>query len=293
MMTKSKTLWLLLAASVAAQAAPPATVPVGKPGNAADTTGYGAVAYEYRIGKFEVTNEEYCAFLNGVAKTDSYELYDGRMGGQYGGILRSGEGGSFAYSLKDGMGKKPVNWVTWLSCVRYANWLSNGGGSGADTETGSYTIKWGQVTPPNHAALAAGKTLKWAIATENEWYKAAYFDPEKPGGPGYWPYAVKGGSAPACNLNSDTPTDVGSFTAAPSPWGTFDQDGNVWEYNETMTGDKVGLRGGSFYMNDKDAYLLSSTRYDVYGAKWPNYGFRVVALGSGKSEPAKSAPASK
>ena len=292
MMTKSKTLWLLLAASVAAQAAPPATVPVGKPGNAADSTGYGAVAYDYRIGKFEVTNEEYCAFLNGAAKTDSYELYDGRMGEQYGGILRSGEAGSFTYSAKDGMAKKPVNWVTWLSCVRYANWLSNGGGSG-DTESGSYTIKWGQVTPPNHAALAAGKTLKWALASENEWYKAAYFDAEKPGGAGYWPYACKGGSAPACNLNTDTPTEVGQFKV-PSPWGTFDQNGNVWEYNETMSGDKVGLRGGSFYMNDKDAYLLSSTRYEVYGAKWPNYGFRVVALGSGTAAPAPApAPAPK
>ncbi|MCX6876139.1 MAG: SUMF1/EgtB/PvdO family nonheme iron enzyme [Verrucomicrobia bacterium] len=285
MNSKSKTLWLLLATAAISQGAPPATVTVGKPGNAADSTGYGAVAYEYKIGKYEVTNEEYCKFLNGAAKTDSFELYDGRMAEQYGGIFRSGEAGSFTYSVKDGMGKKPVNFVTWLSCVRFANWLSNGGGSG-DTETGAYTIKWGQVTPPNHATLAAGKTTKWVLASENEWYKAAYFDAEKPGGAGYWPYAAKGGSAPACNLSSDAPSEVGSFKTAPSPWGTFDQNGNMWEYNDSMSGDKVGLRGGSFYLNDKDAYLLSSTRYDVLGAKWPNYGFRVVALGSGKSEPA-------
>lgn len=289
MMARSKTLWLLLAASTVAQAAPPvavpATVAVGKPGNAADSNGFGAVAYEYKIGKFEVTNEEYCAFLNAAAKNDAYELYDGRMGDQYGGILRSGEAGGFSYSVKDGMGKKPVNYVTWMSCIRYANWLTNGGGSG-DTESGSYIIKWGQVTPPNHATLATGKPMKWAIPTENEWYKAAYFDPEKPGGPGYWPYACKGGSAPQCNINTDTPTDVGNFKSSPSPWGTFDQNGNVWEYNETMNGDKVGVRGGSFFMHDKDAYLLSSTRYDDYGKKVPNYGFRVVALGSGTAAPA-------
>jgi formylglycine-generating enzyme required for sulfatase activity len=292
MMTKSKTLWLLLATSAVVQAAPPATVVVGNPGNPADSTGYGAVAYEYKIGKFEVTNEEYCAFLNGAAKTDSYELYDGRMGDPYGGILRSGESGSFTYSVKDGMAQKPVNFVTWLSCVRYANWLTNGEGSG-DTESGSYTIKWGQVTPPNHATLAAGKPMKWALATENEWYKAAYFDAEKSGGPGYWPYAMKGGSAPECNLNTDSPTDAGKFKSSPSPCGTFDQNGNVWEYNENMSGDKVGLRGGSFYMNDKDVYLLATTRYDVFGAKWPNYGFRVVALGSGKAKPDSKAPANK
>jgi formylglycine-generating enzyme required for sulfatase activity len=291
-MTKSKTFWLLLATAAVVQAAPPTTVAVDNPGNPADSTGYGAVAYEYRIGKFEVTNEEYCAFLNGAAKTDSYELYDGRMGDPYGGILRSGESGSFTYSVKDGMAQKPVNFVTWLSCVRYANWLTNGEGSG-DTESGSYTIKWGQVTPPNHATLAAGKPMKWALATENEWYKAAYFDAEKSGGPGYWPYAMKGGSAPECNLNTDSPTDAGKFKSSPSPCGTFDQNGNVWEYNENMSGDKVGLRGGSFYMNDKDVYLLATTRYDVFGAKWPNYGFRVVALGSGKAKPDSKAPANK
>lgn len=285
MTTKSKTLWLLLAASAATQAAPMATVTVGKPGNAADSTGYGAVAYEYKIGKYEVTNEQYCAFLNGVAKSDSYELYDGRMGDQYGGILRSGESGSFTYSVKDSMGNKPVNFVNFDACVRFCNWLSNGGGSG-DTEKGSYTIKWGQVTPPNHATLAADKAVKWAIPTENEWYKAAYFDAEKPGGPGYWSYAIKGGSAPECNINSDTPSEVGKFASAASPSGTFDQNGNMWEYNENMTDGKVGLRGGSFFMHDNDSYLLSSTRYDVFGAKWPNYGFRVVALGGGAAAPA-------
>ncbi len=291
MTTRSKALWLLLAACVVAHAAPPATLAVGSAGNRADATGFGAVAYEYQIGKYEVTNDEYCAFLNAVAKADSHELYDAHMGGQYGGILRSGQDGGFSYSLKDGSGKKPVSFLTWLSCVRYANWLSNGGEGGADTESGSYTITGGQVTPPDHAALAAATPLKWAIPTENEWYKAAYFDAEKSPGPGYWPYAVKGGSAPECNLNTDMPSEVGNFKTAPSPCGTFDQNGNVWEYNETMNGDKVGLRGGSFYMHDKEVYLLATTRHEVDAAKWPNWGFRVVALGGAKTEPAKPEPA--
>ena len=34
------------------------TVPVGDPGNAADTTGYGAVAYKFQIGKYDVTNAQ-------------------------------------------------------------------------------------------------------------------------------------------------------------------------------------------------------------------------------------------
>jgi formylglycine-generating enzyme required for sulfatase activity len=286
MITTSRILSLFLALTAVSRAASPVTVPIGNAGNTSDGSGYGAVAYEYRIGKFEVTNEEFCEFLNGAAKTDSYESYDGRMAEQYGGIYRSGEQGTFIYTVKDGMGKKPVNFVGWLTCLRYANWLSNGKGAGA-TETGTYTISGGTATLPTHAALAAGKTVKWALPTENEWYKAAYYDAAKPGGAGYWTYAVKGGSAPECNINSDTPTDAGQFKTAVSPNGTFDQNGNVWEYNENMSGDKVGLRVGSFFMNDRDEYLLSYTRYDVYGAKWPNYGFRVVALGGSASEPAK------
>jgi len=272
---------LVALAGAWAQAAPITipTVTVGNPGNTADGTGYGAVAYEYKIGKYEVTNAEYCEFLNGVAKTDSHELYDSRMADEFGGITRSGDDGSYTYAVKDGMGKKPVNFVTWESCVRFTNWLTNGQGKG-DTETGSYTIKDGTVTVPDHAALAAGKTVKWVLPSENEWYKAAYYDPNKAGGAGYWPYPAKGDNVPDANINTGGPSDAGSYAKAVSAYGTFDQGGNVWEYNDAQNDNKVGLRGGSFYMNDKEHYMLSSTRYDVLSAKWPNYGFRVAALGN-------------
>jgi len=45
-------------------------VAVGNAGNAADTTGHGAVAYDYDIGKYEVTAGQYAEFLNAVATTD-------------------------------------------------------------------------------------------------------------------------------------------------------------------------------------------------------------------------------
>ena len=262
----------------------PQTVPVGNPGNKADGTGFGSVAYDYRIGKYEVTNAEYCEFLNAVAKTDRHQLYDARMAAQYGGIIRQGSSGSHTYKTKPDGGAKPIGFVTWHSCVRYANWLSNGGGSG-DTETGSYTFNGGRVTAPNHAELATATTTKWVVANENEWYKAAYYDANKPG---YWPFALKGGSAPKCNLNTDQVRNVGSFEDAPSPYGTFDQNGNMWEYYEIKTANKVGLRGGSFHLNDNVNYIRSSTRYEVLSAKWPNYGFRVVALGSGNAAPANT-----
>ena len=55
------------------------TVPVGDPGNAADKRsigGSGAVSYTYNIGKYEVTAGQYTAFLNAVAATDTYGLYN-------------------------------------------------------------------------------------------------------------------------------------------------------------------------------------------------------------------------
>ena len=59
------------------------TVPVGDPGNAGDTRyatpGYGAVAYTYNIGKYEVTAGQYTAFLNAVARVDTYGLYNTDM----------------------------------------------------------------------------------------------------------------------------------------------------------------------------------------------------------------------
>ena len=73
------------------------TVPVGNRGNANDSTGYGGVSYDYRIGTTEVTNAQYVEFLNAVAATDPYGLYNTSMGSTtYGGITRSGSGTSRA-----------------------------------------------------------------------------------------------------------------------------------------------------------------------------------------------------
>lgn len=79
---KLTTALLLLAVAAVAHAAVPVTVTVTNAGNTADTTGFGAVAYPYQIGKFEVNQAEYCEFLNGAAKTNHYNLYDSRMDGE-------------------------------------------------------------------------------------------------------------------------------------------------------------------------------------------------------------------
>ena len=49
----------------------PETVPVGDLNNIPDVTGFGSVAYAYRIGTYEVTSEQYVEFLNATAKSST------------------------------------------------------------------------------------------------------------------------------------------------------------------------------------------------------------------------------
>ncbi len=151
-------------------------VTVGDPGNAADTTGYGAVGYEYQIGKYEVTIQQYTDFLNAAAKSDPYSLYDTSMASNLNiaGISRSGTSGGYSYSVigpfgitpagARSSGNRPITCVSWFDAARFANWMHNGQGTGS-TETGAYTISTGQITAAsrtdgvNTYTLAAPSTL--------------------------------------------------------------------------------------------------------------------------------------
>jgi len=138
-------------------------VTVGDPGNAADTqvmttdgtTGYGSVPYVYQIGKYDVTAGQYTAFLNAVAKTDPYGLYDSGMAkvgsylqnGTYGcGIVRSGSSGGYAYTVATAYQNFPVNYVSWGDATRFCNWLQNGQPVGPEsdgtTENGALRDPW-------------------------------------------------------------------------------------------------------------------------------------------------------
>ncbi len=300
-----------------ASAVPIPTVPVGNAGNAGELSGEGAggygpdaivggVAYDYRIGRTEVTNTQYIDFLNAVAATDTYALYHTSMGSNTrGGITRSGSSGSYVYAVKADAGSytyanKPVVYVSWFDAVRFANWLNNGQGSG-DTETGAYTLLGGTPTPSNGQSITRNSDAKWALPSEDEWYKAAYYDGDSST---YYDYPTGTDTTPDHNLPSsdsgnsanfidfddggyttgdeDHPMiDAGAYTLSASPYGTFDQGGNVWEWNETLIFVRFistyfgGLRGGSW--DYESLNLLSSSRdHNNQSSQNNGFGFRVA-----------------
>lgn len=120
-------------------------VTVGNAGNSADSTSYGDVSYQFQIGKYEVTVGQYAAFLNAVAATDTYGLYNAAMATDLNvaGIERSGTSGSYQYSVV-GSSSRPVTYVSWFDAARFCNWLHYGQPKGLQdlttTEDGAYLL---------------------------------------------------------------------------------------------------------------------------------------------------------
>jgi formylglycine-generating enzyme required for sulfatase activity len=296
------------------------TVTIGDPGNPNDPlTGglYGGVSYTYAIGKYEVTLNQYREFLEAVAVTDTYGLYHPSMGTNLNiaGISRGGSPGSYAYSVI-GDGNRPVTHVSWYDAARFSNWLSNGQPTGLQTvgttETGSYTLTG------NTGLISYNGTGLYRLPSESEWYKAAYYQPLAAGGDadGYWlyptgsndipnsrngsvsdansgnfrrsvqpnpdgvndGYAVSGSTSYSSSQQYLTP--VGAFTQADSYYGTFDQGGNVFEWNDAIIfSSSRGLRGGSW--GDTEFYLRSSNRGDFGDGPTDevlDVGFRIATV---------------
>lgn len=286
-----------LSASAASAVVSIPTVPVGDPGNAADSTGFGSVAYPYNIGTYEVTAGQYAAFLNAVASTDTNALYHFGMASITNGcgITQSGSSGNYSYSVDAAFLNRPVNHVSLWDAMRFANWLHNGQPAGAQdnstTERGAYTL-----TPFGTAnnTITRNAGWQWAVTSENEWYKAAYY---KAGGinSGYWFYPTSSDTHPGRDLTDtmgnnanyyNTPTGpfpiqspyystiVGEFQNSPSPYGTFDQGGNMTEWNETLNGNQRGVRGGSWSGSSTDLRRVVRGHGDPAAAN-QIIGFRV------------------
>jgi formylglycine-generating enzyme required for sulfatase activity len=310
-MNTMRILVVVLAAELSLARAPAAasvvieTVFVGNPGNAGDPIQFqgtfGAVGYEFAIAKYEVTAGQYAAFLSAVAATDPYGLYDARMWTHAQGckIERTGAPGSYLYAVAPDWANRPVNFVSWGDAARFANWLSNAQPTGAagpsTTEDGSYLLN-GKMSDQELEDVLREPDATWVIPTENEWYKAAYHRNDGVTG-NYFTFPTATSSAVSNDLIDPDPgnnatfqrspgadftigppyyrTEIGAHENSESAYGTFDQGGNVLEFNETVPEHDIrGIRGGSWFWGDISKF---SRPVDMHSSdEFSDLGFRVA-----------------
>ena len=255
---------------------------IGNVNNAADpSTGYGAVGYAYNIGTYEVTNAQYVDFLNAKGASNTNGIFNGTMGtaGAYGSnITQTGVSGSYQYSVSSTYANMPVVGVTWFDAARFSNWLGNGQGSGS-METGAYTLAGAM-----SGIITANAGASVYIPSENEWYKAAYYNGAN-STYSLYPNGLNTITTADANYNGvlGGATDVGYGKASSS--GTFGQGGNAWEWNDAViSGSSRGLRGGSWdnaYFGYGGVYdLASSYRYGggAPSGEFYSIGFRVASV---------------
>jgi formylglycine-generating enzyme required for sulfatase activity len=266
-------------------------ITVGAPGNLCTRVVphgcLGGVSYIYDIGTFEVTNAEYAEFLNSIATTDTFLVYNSLMNSStHGGITRSGSPGFYAYDVKPGHENRPVNYVSYHSVLRFANWLNNGQPIGEQdpttTESGSYTF--------SDRTTVGGRNsgAKIVLPSDDEWYKAAYYDAIED----QYHLFPTGGSQFSCSVPTSNPNtancanripglaDVGSYPNSLSPFGTLDQGGNVEEWIERIEGTSIFSRGGS-YPRDTNATSRFTRSFLGNGNLVGSFiGFRIASISS-------------
>ena len=192
------------------------------------TTGYGAVGYSYSIGKYEVSNSQWDPV------------------------------GELFSESRRGNEDQPAVAISWNHAAMFCNWLTSG-----DLSDGAYAIAYsptdgsGMVTGIDRDSAVSTYGTVYVIPTEDEWYKAAYYD----GSTGtYYDYPTGSDDEPdGIDVDGDTtfdavfrvqsgynqghPNDVGNAGVL-SPYGTMGQGGNVYEWNETESGSGRGISGG-------------------------------------------------
>ncbi len=296
------------------------TTTVGNPGNDGELSGQGAgvygpdricgtVDYAYDIGQYEVTAGQYREFLNAVAADDPHDLYNASMWSSSHGckIERTGSSGSYTYSVDPNWADRPVNYISWGDAARFCNWLQNGQ-PGLDTavpqdanstEDGSYQLN-GAMTDAELLAITREESAQWVIPSEDEWYKAAYHKNDGVTG-NYFDYPTGTDTPPSNDLIDPDPgnnstfyasdytigspywrTKVGAHENSESPYGTFDQGGNVDEWTEGLVYNATtrGLRGAAYGIS---AYGVENQHAAFRHGVYPTYtgshiGFRVALV---------------
>ena len=225
-----------------APAAPPPCLTVGE------------VDYEYGIGQLEITVSQYVTFLNTVDPEGSNHdgLYEDHMNSvvwpKYGPLNYSadaakGEHYSVAYPE---WADKPFNFGSFRRGARFVNSLTNGkvlsktSSTSGDFHYVTYTVKLSPDSEKGMYDMQAETptrtgTSGFVLPSNDEWVKAAYYDPKGGGTFSYWAYptgpfdqpniavldpatgdVVNGDVQPLSNYNPNDPNSTVDTPGAPA-----------------------------------------------------------------------------
>ena len=236
-------------------------------------SGYGIVSNDYRMGQFEISNDQWTKFTNA-----------------YGTVTGSP---SSAYDMDPYWWtgtNVPTSELSWHEAAQFVNYLNTSTGHQAAYKftgtqgTGDYTLDiWDAANAAGGTNLYRHKDAFYFMPTEDEWVKAAYWN-----GTSLQTYATVGDVAPTAGIDTNyddavgQPWDVGSGSAELN--GTYNMMGNVWEWMESPyssgdygDGSARGIHGGAYSFGD-DSLISSYRSYVNPYSEYNVIGFRVASV---------------
>jgi formylglycine-generating enzyme required for sulfatase activity len=194
---------------------------------------------------------------------------------------------------------QPAANISWYEAAAFVNFLNTN-----SAKTAAYDLAWdgsawsmnlwssGQAWTAGGTNLYRNKDAFYFLPSDDEWYKAAYYNPA---GSNYFLYPTGSNTAPtavASGTNAGTAV-YNSVASGPaivdsagglSPYGTMGQGGNVTEWNESAfngtnnLADQWRATTGGNWVTLED-FLLSSTRGSIVPTfETDSFGFRVASV---------------
>jgi formylglycine-generating enzyme required for sulfatase activity len=198
----------------------------------------------FRIGKYEVTQEQWRAVMAGTGRENSF--YWGGSRGVYQGALNSGNCGSVV-GCDDQL---PTEYLTWYEAVLFCNTLSTKAGLTPYYNI-SGTISTADGDCPSCSVTVNTDAKGYRLPTKNQWEYAAR--------------GCKAGDCEAFTYSGSNTYEEVAWTSNNSGWtshkvgqlkpnrlGIYDMSGNVWEWSDDVVTN------------------YTTTHHYIYGGGWGN-----------------------